>query len=245
MAGIGKFTFTVLQLADFDIQVLADYATGKLKLKNAALLYINNDTGKFNQAEFAKSFQAKGGKVVASEAFRPNETNYGAQVAKLAAAQPDCVYVIGTPAEMPFAVKQTKALMPKIQILSYAGLESGEFLTAAGDAANGIVYTTTYFDPTAKEPATTALVSAFEKRYGVPPVSPYVAYGYDAIMVFAEAIKAANAPGEPLRAEIARRKRFPGIGGDNIFRDDGTVAKPIAIKEIKAGRFEIIDVVRP
>ena len=36
-------------------------------------------------------------------------------------------------------------------ILSYAGIESQEFLGAAGEAANGIIYTTTAFDPTSQD----------------------------------------------------------------------------------------------
>jgi branched-chain amino acid transport system substrate-binding protein len=102
-------------------------------------MYVNNDTGKSNQVEFTRDFEKLGGKVVAIEAFKPNETNYGVQVAKIAAMTPDCVYMVGTPAELPFAVKQLRTSLPKVQILSYAGLESQEFLNAAGDAANGIV----------------------------------------------------------------------------------------------------------
>jgi branched-chain amino acid transport system substrate-binding protein len=245
MAGIGKFTFSVLQLADFDIQVLARFTAEKLGLRQAGMLYINNDTGKFNQAEFSKAFQERGGKIVAGEAFRPNETNYGAQLAKISAAAPDCIYVVGTPAEMPFAVKQTRALMPKTQILSYAGLESQEFISAAGEAANGIVYTTTYFDPSSDDPVTKEFVEAHRARFGSPPVSPYLGYGYDAVMIIAEALTVARAPGEPLRAAIAQRKRFPGVAGESVFREDGTVAKAIAVKKIEGGRFQVIDVVKP
>jgi branched-chain amino acid transport system substrate-binding protein len=245
MAGIGKFTFSVLQLADFDIQVLAAFAYDKLNLRQAAMLYINNDTGKFNQAEFSKSFKERGGKVVGSEAFRPNETNYGAQLAKIASVSPDSIYVVGTPAEMPFAVKQTRALMPKTQILSYAGLESQEFLDAAGEAASGIVYTTTYFDPASSDPTTKAFVEAHRARFGSTPVSPYLGYGYDAVMIVAEALGEAKAPGEPLRAAIARRKRFPGVAGESVFRDDGTVAKAVAVKKVASGQFQVIDIVKP
>jgi branched-chain amino acid transport system substrate-binding protein len=245
MAGIGRFTFSVLQLADFDIQVLANYAYNQLGRRAAAMLYINNDTGRFNQEQFSRDFQRLGGRIVAAEAFRPNETNYGAQVAKVASANPDSVYVVGTPAELPFAVRQLRGTLPQVQILSYAGLESQEFLNAAGESANGIVYTTTFFDPGSEDPAVRAFVAAYRAKFNAAPASPYVGYGYDAMTIVNTALAEARAPGEPLRAAIMRIRRFPGVTGASVFRDDGTVSKAIAVKRVNAGRFELVTVVQP
>jgi branched-chain amino acid transport system substrate-binding protein len=245
MAGIGRFTFSVLQLADFDIQVLAGYAYNQLGRRAAAMMYINNDTGRFNQEQFSRDFQRLGGRIVAAEAFRPNETNYGAQVAKIASTNPDSVYVVGTPAELPFAVRQLRGTLPQVQILSYAGLESQEFLNAAGDAANGIVYTTTFFDPSSEDAAVRAFVAAYRAKYNAAPSSPYVGYGYDAMTILNTALAEAHAPGEPLRAAIMRIRRFPGVTGEAVFRDDGTVSKAIAVKQVRDGRFNLITVVRP
>ena len=147
MAGISPYVFSVLQLSDFDTGVLSRYALKELGYKKIATLYVNNDTGTFNQAAFTKAFEAGGGKIVASETFKPNETTYGVQLAKIRAAQPDAIYIVGTPAELPFAVRQTRQMAPNTPILSYAGIESKEFLDAAGTAANGIIYTTTAYDP--------------------------------------------------------------------------------------------------
>ena len=245
MAGIGKFTFSVLQLANFDVSVLARYAYETMQLRKVALLYVNNDTGKVDQVEFEKDFTALGGKIVARESFRPNETNYGAQVAKIGASQPDAVYVVGTPAELPFAIRQLRASLPATQILSYAGLESQEFLTAAGNAANGIVYTTTWFDPASEEPQVKQFVAAYRGKFGAAPASPYIGYGYDAVQILAAALAQAKTPGEALRAAIVQTKRFPGVAGPSVFQDDGTVAKAIAVKRIRDGQYETITVVQP
>lgn len=245
MAGIGKYTFHVLQLADFDIQVLAEYAFRQLGVRKAAIMYVNNDTGKFNQRQFARDLERLGGTIAATEAFKPNETNYGVQVAKVAAAAPDAVYVVGTPAELPFAVKQLRTSLPKTQILSYAGLESQEFLSAARDAANGIVYTTTWFDPASDDPGVKTFVEAYKAKVGAPPTSPYVGYGYDAVRILASALAEARQPGEKLRETIARTRRYPGVTGESVFREDGTVAKAIAVKRVSDGKYEVVTVVNP
>ena len=246
MAGIGKFTFSALQLSDFDTAVLAKYAYNTLRYRKIATLYVNNDTGKFNQAALADFFKAAGGTITAQEAFKSNETNYGVQIAKIRATSPDAIYVVGTPAELPFAVKQVRQFAPKVPVLSYAAVESKEFLTAAGDSANDIIYTTTAFDPASKDPAIVAFAKAYEGKYHEKPTSPYIGYGYDAVMIIAQAMKqnGGNA-GEPLRARIYATRRFPGITGENVFRDDGTVAKDIAVRKIDNGVFSTVTIVKP
>lgn len=246
MAGIGPYIFSVLQLSDFDTAVLSKYAVNDLGYKKIATLYVNNDTGTFNQSAFSKSFEANGGKIVAQESFRPNETSYGVQLAKIRAAQPDAIYIVGTPAELPFAVRQTRQFAPKIPILSYAGLESKEFLDAAGGAANGIIYTTTAFDPKSEEPNIRDFVAAYKARFNREPTSPYAGYGYDAVMIASAALKKTNGEtGEPMAKAIQEIKEFPGVTGDNIFRSDGTVAKAVAIRKIDNGAFTTVTVVQP
>ena len=246
MAGIGKYTFSALQLSDFDTAVLARYAYNTLKYRKIATLYVNNDTGKFNQAALADFFKAAGGTITAQEAFKSNETNYGVQIAKIRSTNPDAIYIVGTPAELPFAVKQTRQFAPKVPVLSYAAVESREFLTAAGDAANDIIYTTTAFDPASKDPAIVSFANAYDAKYHEKPSSPYIGYGYDAVMIIAQAMKQTHgAAGEALRAKIYAIRRFPGITGENVFRDDGTVAKDIAVRKIDAGTFNTISVVKP
>ena len=216
-----------------------------MKIRKVALFYVSDDTGKFDQSEFDKDFTKLGGTITSRENFLPSDTNYGAQVAKTAATSPDAVYLVGQPSELPFAARQLRAAMPNAPILSFGGAESQEFLKAAGNAANGMVYTTTYFDPTSKDPNVVTFVDAYRKAYGQDPASPYIGYGYDGIRILAAALAAAKQPGEELRKTIAETKHYPGVTGDAIFQEDGTVAKAIAIKQIKDGAFETISVVKP
>jgi branched-chain amino acid transport system substrate-binding protein len=245
MAGIGKFTFSVLQLANFDVGVLAKYAYETMKLRRVALFYVSDDTGKFNQSEFDRVFTKLGGQISARESFRPSDTNYGAQVAKIASTRPDAVYLVGQPSDLPFAARQLRASMPTIPILSFAGAESQEFVNAAGSAGNGIIYTTTYFDPTSKDPAIVAFTDMYRKDNAQDPASPYIGYGYDGVRILAAALAISKQPGEELRKTIAATKTYPGVTGASIFQDDGTVSKAIAIKQIKDGKFETLSVVQP
>ncbi len=246
VAGIGRNVFHALQLSDVDIGVMAKYAHDELGLRKLGVMYVNNDTGKFTQAEFVDKFKAAGGEVVAQEAFNQNDSNFGVQLAKLSAAKPDSVYLVGTPAELPFAVKQARQIIPDVNIVSYAGIESQELLDAAGDAANGIVYSTTYFDPKSDAEQVRMFVGEYMERYGGEPVSPYITYTYDAMTILARALsKTGGEAGTALRDKILDIRTFPVITGDTVFRDDGTVVKAIAIKEIRDGAFALRKVIDP
>ncbi|WP_158541509.1 ABC transporter substrate-binding protein [Pelagibacterium lacus] len=241
MAGIGKFTFSVIQLADFDIAVMANYAFDTLDFQRGAALYISNDIGQTNVVEFERQFTQLGGEMVAIESFRASDTNYGPQVAKIAAAQPDFVYLVGDVDVAAAATRQIKALMPNVQILTYGGMESQLFLDAAGAAAEGLLYTQTDFDPSSDDPAIAAVAQRYQTRYGEDFTSPFIGYAYDAMMVVAAALDAAGETGEPLRAAIMDRRDFPGITGDVVFRDDGTVSKSVIIKGVRDGAFVLVD----
>jgi branched-chain amino acid transport system substrate-binding protein len=246
MAGVGKYVFSALQLSDVDVQAMAKYAHDRLGLRRVGIMYVNNDTGKVTQAEFGKRFEEAGGKVLAREAFNVGDSNFGVQIAKLRTARPDSVYLVGEPGELPFAVKQLRSLLPaEVKIVSYAGIESAKFVEAAGDAGNGIVYSTTFFDPTSTNPRVQEFVAAYKAKYNESPSSPYVTYTYDAMNILARALAEAKTTGEPLRAAILKIRRFPGVTGDTVFRDDGTVVKTIAIKEIRGGKFELVTTVQP
>lgn len=239
MAGIGKFTFSVLQLADFDIEVMAKYAYD-LGMQKGAILYLSNDIGKSNSVEFVKQFEGLGGKITASESFRATDTNYGPQIAKIAAGQPDFVYLVGDVDVAAAATRQIKAMMPKVQILTYGGMESQNFLNAAGPAAEGMLYTQTDFDPNSGDPTMAALAEQYKAKYNEDLSSPFVGYAYDAMMIVADALDLSQETGEPLRAAIMEKRNFPGVTGAVSFRDDGTVAKTVVIKGVKDGKFELV-----
>ncbi len=240
MAGIGKYTFSVIQLADFDIQVMAGYALNTLQMQRGAILFVSNDIGKSNAAEFERQFTALGGQLSAIESFRASDTNYGPQLAKIASTRPDFVYLVGDVDVAAAATRQIKALMPQVQILTYGGMESQLFLDAAGTAAEGMLYTQTDFDPATAGGDLAALAAAYSAKYAEELTSPYVGYAYDAMMIVGAALDTAGAPGEPLRAAIMAQRSFPGVTGDVVFRDDGTVSKSVVIKGVRAGRFELV-----
>ncbi|MEV6498398.1 bifunctional serine/threonine-protein kinase/ABC transporter substrate-binding protein [Streptomyces prunicolor] len=64
-----------------------------------------------------------------------------------------------------------------------------EFLTEAGAAAEGWLFSTTYVDP-AELPAAARFVTAYRKRFGVRTVEPFAVEAYDALLFIAQGLRA-------------------------------------------------------
>ncbi|MER6784814.1 bifunctional serine/threonine-protein kinase/ABC transporter substrate-binding protein [Streptomyces sp. NPDC000658] len=87
------------------------------------------------------------------------------------------------------------------------------FLAAAGAAATGWVFTTSFVDPAAR-PSTRAFAAAYRRRFGAAP-GWYAAEAYDAVMFLAEACAQG---GTALRERGAIARRLPEVSLTGITR---------------------------
>ena len=162
LRGSGKFVFNTFPLADLDIKVLANYVYDNLKLKKGAILYINNDTGKSNAETFKAAFEAKGGKILANESHQPDAMDFGAQLAKIKAADPEIVHIPSLIQEMPRIVKQAREMGIKAQFTSYSVAEGQQMLDQGGDAADGLIYT--FLAPAETDPERQGILRSMEDQ---------------------------------------------------------------------------------
>ena len=238
LAGISPYMFNVLELSNNDATAMANYAYQDLHIRTVALMYVDNATGDI-ATYFANAFTKNGGKVVARQTFAQNATSFGTQLSAIAAANPQAVYIAGTPAEPPFIVKQIRQMGLKVTLLSYSAVETPQMLQIAGKAANGLYYTATYYDPNAKAASIRTFVDGYRRYYHQTPQSFYQALGYDSALVILDALVKDKGvySGSALRKAIVAQHTFAGGTGTFSFNPNGTVVMPVLIKEIKNGAF--------
>ncbi|MFD8937151.1 bifunctional serine/threonine-protein kinase/ABC transporter substrate-binding protein [Streptomyces sp. NPDC059578] len=105
---------------------------------------------------------------------------------------------------------------------------TGEFLTAAGDAAEGWAIGSTFVDPE-RLPRAAGFVRAYREEHGTGALPPGTAEAYDAVGLVARGLDALDTPdrvalrrhlrGDPYRG-ITRRYRFVE-GEDTVVQNDG------------------------
>jgi len=230
----GEYIFRIWNSDAYEGEISADYAFDTLGLRSVAILYINNEYGKGLEEVFKSRFESRGGNVPISEAFGQNSTDMRTQLSKIQASNPDGLYLVGYPKEIPIALRQARELGLNVSLLGTVAMQDPQLLESAGYAAEGLMFPYPQ-DPTGEQ--VDHFKQAFQKQYGKEPgITADV--GYDAIKMIVIAIElSGGTTGEDIRIGLNMLKDYPGVSGTMTFDENGDVHKPMGIKIVEGGMF--------
>lgn len=222
---------------------MAEYMYTQDRFKKIAILYINNEYGVGLRNVVEEKFVKLGGNVALVESFEQDATDFRTQLAKVKTAKTDALYLAGYYQEMANLLNQAKAIGLNIPIRSCVTFEDPELLKIAGKNAEGVVYSSPYFDLQDTSRTFVAFLEKFRARFETDPGS-FAAHGYDAMMIVANVIRSTGTGGEAIRDGLYRIKDYPGVSGVTTFDSSGDVSKPIAIKSVRDGKFIVLTVTK-
>jgi branched-chain amino acid transport system substrate-binding protein len=166
--------------------VLAMLAAGEIKeapvkFKTAATLYVNNPYGQGLSDRFAKSFEKRGGKVLAqvphAEEVQPS---YDAELRKALEGKPEVLVAISYPGHANVYLKEAVEKFKFKSFLFVDGTKSADMIKALGfDILQGFYGTVAAADP--EDPNAKKFEEEFKKAYGDIPPIPYIDTTYDAV----------------------------------------------------------------
>jgi branched-chain amino acid transport system substrate-binding protein len=206
--------FVVSYQNDQNAETMGKYAQD-IGLKKVFLMAPNYQAGKDEIAGFKRYY--KGG--IADEVYVPlNQLDYAAELSKIAAAQPDAVFVFAPGGMGVNFVKQFRqaGLADKIKFLSAFTVDEGT-LPAQQDAALGFLAGGNWA-PNLDNPQSKAFVAAYEKEYGAVPAT-YAFQAYDAVKLLDSALehtKGDTSNKDALRAALMKAD-FKSVRGDFKF----------------------------
>jgi branched-chain amino acid transport system substrate-binding protein len=209
--------FVVSYQNDQNAEAMGKYAQD-LGLKKVFLMAPNYQAGKDEIAGFKRYYKGE----VADEVYVPlNQLDYAAELSKIAAAQPDAIFVFVPGGMGVNFVKQFRqaGLADKIKFLSAFTVDEGT-LPAQQDAALGFLAGGNWA-PNLDTPENKAFVAAYEKEYGAVPAT-YAFQAYDAIKLLDSALKATKGDTsnkDALRAAI-KKADFKSVRGDFKFNNN-------------------------
>lgn len=193
------------------IQIATLLAHARTKgLKKVALISDNSDLGQLLAKFFRAGLEKSGIQVVAEEVVPRGATTAQPQMQKIRAAQPDAMFMAGVlTAENVLILKAYRQYGLKFPIHSSYNLSVPVYMTVAKGLINGVTFVDAY-DP--EKPEVKAFEAAYRKATGKAPFNLH-GYGYDGIMLVAEAIRRAGAPDrEKIRAAM-QSLSFAGVMG--------------------------------
>ncbi|NDV85136.1 ABC transporter substrate-binding protein [Aurantimonas aggregata] len=205
--------FAVSYQNDQNHEVLGKYAQDQ-GFGRVFLLAPNYQAGKDALAGFKNSYEGE----VVNEIYTPlGQLDFSAELAQIAAEQPDAVYAFMPGGMGVNLVKQYRqAGLETIPFLSAFTVDETT-LPATQDAAVGF-FGGSNWAPNMDNPQSKAFVAAYEAKYGTVPGS-YAMHGYDAALLIDSAVKAVGgdlADKDALRAALAAAD-FTSLRGDFAF----------------------------
>lgn len=236
--GASPFFFRNWVSDDFDGYVMANYIYEN-NINRIGILVQKSDYAIGLANSFEKEYIKLGGSIAMREDFETGETNFRTRISRFKSKNIHSVYLVGESKENGGILKQAKELNYNPKWFSNLTVETPECAEIAGNAREGVIFSTPAFTTNSEKPLVKEFVTEFESKYSEEPEATS-GHAYDAVMIIASAIEKVGTDIEKLRKEILNIKDFPGVTGVTTFDKLGDVKKDVFIKEIRNGQSTLI-----
>jgi branched-chain amino acid transport system substrate-binding protein len=154
------------------------------------------------------------------ESFTTGDQDFSLQLTRIAEQNPDLFYLAATTDEAALAISQAREIGIKAQILGGAGLNDPRIGSLAKSGAYGTI-TFAPFSPKDDRAIVKDFVANYQKKFAKTEPPAYVALGYDAVMLLADAIRRAGSTDrEAVRNALGTTKNLEGLNG--LYTYDGS-----------------------
>ena len=250
------FYFRTCFLDPFQGTVMASYAADQ-GYKTAALISQNGDDYSTGiAAYFKQAFEGFGGTIVANETYQTNESDFNAILTTVKESGAECVFIPCSIATATLIMPQVKAIGLEAHILGSDTWENESIITAAGDAGEGVVFSTFFDENDESTPMAKDFVNGFKNFLNEDPqrvtlnggtdgVAAVSALGYDGYMTMVTALENLDGTEGDLTSVNLRDAlaavEYTGVTGTITFNENGDANKDAAyLKEIKDGKFAFV-----
>ncbi len=223
------YVFRVCFIDPFQGTVAAKFALNDLQAKTAAVLYDQGNDYTVGLSEvFKKDFEAGGGKIVASESYTNQDTDFSAILSKIAPKNPDVLYLPDYYQKVSLIAKQARDKGIKAVFLGGDGWDSPSIDQAAMNGG----YFTNHYSVEDPRPQVQDWVKKYQAKYGKRPDS-FATLGYEAAQVLFKAIETTNS-GDPTKLRDAiQNMSIEAVTAKISFDKNGNPVKPLAIIQYK------------
>lgn len=210
--------------------VIAGKLARDLGYKTASILFVNNPYGQGLAEQFKRSFEKRGGKVLAMVPHDEKAAeSYTAELKKVMEKKPSIVCAFSYPEHAKVYIKESIEFFKFKNFLYCDGTKSYDIIKAVGAKNVEGQYGTVA--ASVKGNSYDIFVGDYVKEYGKLPPLPYITNGYDGVAVVGLAAYACKAKGIPITSKNIRDQlRF-------VSNPPGEIIRPGEFKKA----FELLD----
>jgi branched-chain amino acid transport system substrate-binding protein len=228
----GDYVFRSCYTDPFQGAALARFAARELHARRAAVLTDPAQRYSVELARFIReAFERQGGEIVSEQEYREGAADFSAQLAEVAAANPEVIFIPGYYLEAGQLARQAKGMEINVPLVGGDGWDSPRLYEIGGQALAGDFFSS-HFSAEDPDPQVQRFVADYRRLYGLTPDS-FAATAYDATRIMLDAAARAHSLDRAaIRDALAQTKNFPGVTGSVTFNAERNAVKPIVIVRI-------------
>lgn len=236
---VQPYNFRVCFTDPYQGAIAGGYAADELGFTKAAILYdISDDYSQGLTQFFEETFTAKGGTIVAKEAFKKDDVDFKAQLTKIKETGPEVLFLPIYYKEVALIAKQARELGIDAVLMGGDGWPSDTLFEMAKEELQGS-YLVNHLDT--NDPEFVPLKEKFEAKYGTSlEMNGYMAH--DAYLVLVAAIEKAGSADSQAITDALTEITVKGVTGEIKLSPENhnPVGKEGSIQKIEGDTYVFI-----
>lgn len=220
---------------------MADLAADTLGYKKVAVIYDNSSDYSMGIKEaFEEEFAAKGGEVVASEAFTGGDVDFNTQLTTIKGTDAEAIFVPAYYQEATYITKQAKDMGMELPFLGSDGWDGVLGTATDTTTVEDAIFLSPFFAADPSENVA-AFVAAYEAAYNATP-DQFAADAYDGIYTIKAAMEQAGSIESADLIAAMTEITVDGLTGDGItYTAEGEPNKGSKFIQIKDGAYTLYE----
>lgn len=215
----------------------ARFAGHQLKAKTAAVIYdASSEYSSGLAAFFATQFTKQGGKILANEAFKTNDTDFRPMLNRINQENPAVVFVPTLHKEAALLIKLARDMGMTARFIGGDGWSHPDILSLGGTALDG-----SYFiaQTALDDPDIQPFIAEYRGKFGQEPILPNAVLAADSLLMLVQAVQQA-AGADPLKiaGQLSAITDLP-VSAGKLSMDAKTHSptnKTVVVQQIQAGK---------
>lgn len=237
---IGKYIFRINMDDSVAGADQARYTVETMGAKRIAIIMDQTDYTQGLYDSYVPMAESLGAEIVSVQKFvGQQDRDFSVQLTSIKEANPDVIFVDAYHTEAALIAQQAKSLGIEAPLTLPDGSATPDYIRLAGDAAEGSIMFA-YFDRAIQDPKIQELVQKYEEKYN-EEIFTVVPFSYDAMYVYAEAIKMADSTDpSDIRDALDEIENFQGVTGPITFDERGDRPNGwTVITKVVNGKYEV------
>ena len=238
------YSFRLCFIDSYMGYLAGSYAYNELGLRTCAVIEDITDSYSTSVGDFmVETFTDLGGKLVASEEAQNGDNDFRAQLTKIAAAQPDVLFVPWNYENVALIAQQARELGITAVLFGADGWDTTELIDLSHGALEGCYYVSR---PGFNLPEAAAYGEIYSDTYKIA-LETECLYGNDGLLWIKQAIEnAGSANPDAIRAELENTTSFDGLLGHmSIDPENHNPSRDAAIFRVDADEITYIGIYEP